>query len=446
MVLSGIAPPRMDKDRNRMATRILDLALEIISLITGEDYTVVKKSSDECVTPSASGGRSRTQSLITEPPPHSLIHEQKILELTNRITDLLSGEVPVRCQDVVVYFSIEEWEYLEEHKDLYKDIMMENHQSLTSPDGSSQRNPPESCPSPLCPQDCPEEKQNVPLDHQDVIMENNQPLTSLDGSMQKNPPERCPSPLYSQDCPEEKPNFALDYHELKIENHQTLISLDGSSQRNPPERCPSPLYSQDCPEEKQNVLLYDQESDGSGRTSGLENPTSVSATGEDRTRGSRGHDIENNQSQTGRKRRGPRVEKAFPCSECGKCFNFKSHLVEHQRSHTGEKPYACSECGKCYSQKSKVLKHLQFHIGEKPYSCAECGKCFTQKSCLVKHQRIHTGEKPFSCLECGRCFTLKPNLQKHLRTHTGEKPFSCNECGKCFTQKTHLVRHQSVHT
>ncbi|XP_044140921.1 zinc finger protein 282-like isoform X5 [Bufo gargarizans] len=372
MVLSINDPPRMDQNRYLMATRILDLTLEIISLITGEDYTVVKKSSDKCVTPRVSGGRSRTQSPITEPPPHSLIHEQKILELTNRITDLLTGEVPVRCQDVAVYFSIEEWEYLEGHKDQYKDVMMdshqtltsldgssqrysperfpsplysqdcpdeklnvpldhqdvltENHQILTSLDGSSQRNPPERCrsplcpqdcpeekpnvllvhqdvltdnhqiltsldgssqrnptercPSPLCPQDCPEEKQNVPLDYQDVIMENNQPLTSLDGSMQKNPPERCPSPLYSQDCPEEKPNFALDYHELKIENHQTLISLDGSSQRNPPERCPSPLYSQDCPEEKQNVLLYDLESDGSGRTSGLENPTSVTDGGD----------------------------------------------------------------------------------------------------------------------------------------------------------------------
>ncbi|XP_071995490.1 oocyte zinc finger protein XlCOF29-like [Engystomops pustulosus] len=84
-------PQSMYKDRNQKDSMIQDLTLEMIYLITGEDYTVVKKSSGECVTPRVSGGW--TQSPITEPPPHSLIHEQKILELTSRITELLSGEV-----------------------------------------------------------------------------------------------------------------------------------------------------------------------------------------------------------------------------------------------------------------------------------------------------------------------------------------------------------------
>ncbi|XP_056416988.1 uncharacterized protein LOC130358161 [Hyla sarda] len=163
-----IDPTRMEKARKHMAARILHLTLEIIHLITGEDYTVVKKWSGECVTPRVSGGSGTTQSPTPEdPPPHSLIHEQKILELTTRMTELLTGEVPIRCQDVTVYFSMEEWEYIEGHKDLYQDIvMMGDHRPPTSQDELMDRNPPERCPRPLYSQDCPEG--NVPEKHQKV--------------------------------------------------------------------------------------------------------------------------------------------------------------------------------------------------------------------------------------------------------------------------------------
>ncbi|KAM8923983.1 gastrula zinc finger protein XlCGF66.1-like [Pelodytes ibericus] len=119
--------------------RILNLILEIMNLLTGEDYMVVKKNYEEgtrSTNPSVSEGSCRTQISSTEPPPHFLIrernNEQKILELTNKIIQLLTGEVPIRCEDVTVYFSMEEWEYLEGHKDLYKDVTMERRQPLRS--------------------------------------------------------------------------------------------------------------------------------------------------------------------------------------------------------------------------------------------------------------------------------------------------------------------------
>ncbi|KAM5127427.1 uncharacterized protein ACMZJ9_020658 [Mantella aurantiaca] len=146
---------RMEADQSHMTKRILNLTLEIIYLLTGESYPLVK---------------SGDQVTIMVPPPHSLKPERnntkKILEVIQKMIGVLTGEVPIRCQDVTVYFSMEEWEYLEGHKDLYKDVMMDNQPPLTSPDGSSNRNPPERCPHPLYSRDSTQEDLTIPLHHQ----------------------------------------------------------------------------------------------------------------------------------------------------------------------------------------------------------------------------------------------------------------------------------------
>ncbi|XP_075208222.1 uncharacterized protein LOC142313121 [Anomaloglossus baeobatrachus] len=361
-----------------------------------QDYTVVKKTSSERCQAPVSEGWGRPLSPITGPPPHPPIHEdindQKIIELTYKMIELLTGEVPIRCQDVTVYFSMEEWEYLEGHKDLYKDVMMEDPQPLTSPGLSSKRTTPERCPRPLLPQDCKQEDPDVP---QDVFP----PVLSTDNCIRSSG-----GPLISSE-------FKTDDESITHDTYEEHAAV-----RDIPPVLPWKALSSDLFKQVQYSDLSQNCMQNKSYRRDVEHETA------------------------------PTREKSFSCSECGKYFIRKSDLVRHQKIHTGEKPFSCSECGKCFIQKINLVTHQKIHTGEKPFSCSECGKCFIWKSDLVWHHRSHTGEKPFSCSECGKCFIQKINLVTHQKIHTGEKLFSCSECGKCFIRTADLVRHQKIHT
>ncbi|XP_077321556.1 uncharacterized protein LOC143955366 [Lithobates pipiens] len=85
---------RMEEDRSHMTEKILNLTLEIIYLLTGERFPLVK---------------SGDHMTITVPPCDSLKPErhnmEKILEVTKKMMELLTGEVR-RILGILGYYPV----------------------------------------------------------------------------------------------------------------------------------------------------------------------------------------------------------------------------------------------------------------------------------------------------------------------------------------------------
>ncbi|XP_073467376.1 uncharacterized protein [Aquarana catesbeiana] len=125
------------------------------------------------------------------------------------------------------------------HKDLYKDVMMDNQPPLTSPDGSSNGNPPERCPRPLYSRDSTQEDHTIPHHHQSGNLRDSKVEVKAEEEE-----------MYVRDDQQsmEEDRITGTFIEEDKKEHKDLYqdnTIKSSRKRNPPERCPHPLYSRD---------------------------------------------------------------------------------------------------------------------------------------------------------------------------------------------------------
>ncbi|XP_004694409.1 PREDICTED: zinc finger protein 398 [Condylura cristata] len=135
------------------------------------------------------------------------------------------------------------------------------------------------------------------------------------------------------------------------------------------------------------------------------------------------------------------------CPHCARTFTHPSRLTCHLRVHNStERPFPCPDCPKRFADQARLTSHRRAHASERPFRCAQCGRGFSLKISLLLHQRGHAQERPFSCPQCGVAFNGHSALIRHQVTHTGERPYPCTDCSKSFIRKEHLLNHRRLHT
>ncbi|XP_063807160.1 oocyte zinc finger protein XlCOF7.1-like isoform X15 [Pseudophryne corroboree] len=473
----------IDKNKDLIIDKLLSLTMEIICLLTREDFIVVRKSGDQVTDisgPPVSDRSSGTQSPNPEAPPHAPTGERnrdRNIQPPTEVYHRETGKVPGKCNNMEVSFSVTEWDYSDEHRD----IVMDPPQLPDSEGECSSRSPPGRCETPLYSgeyikeenriviedyQDEPEHRMYHPQCKEEEYIHD---PTSSGGCSSRNAADPCETSLYSPGSIEEEnrtvtqeyqdePGHVIYHRQCKEEAIPAEISPGGCNPTHPADPCDTPLYTPGCMGEENRMISQDYQAvpgDGMCYQQCKEEdvpaeirsgPHASSHYPEKTHQCSECQQCFPNHSALVTHQQSHSASNLYRCSVCRMRFSSKMALTSHQRCHTEDRLFHCSYCGKSFHQRSRLLSHKRTHTGERPFSCPVCGRCFAERSALVTHQRIHSGEKPFKCAECGKRFVQRSSLVKHQRTHTGERPFVCYQCGRCFSQSSNLVRHQRIHT
>ncbi|XP_063814440.1 zinc finger protein 420-like isoform X1 [Pseudophryne corroboree] len=490
----------MDKAKNHMTERILTLALELVYLLIEEDFVIVKKSGEHVVYSSSS------QSPITEPPTDSLTqerdNEQKILDLTNKIIQLLTGE---ECE----YLQSNK-DFGELHKDHKKQEMGDSHQlnsqGISAGGIESAKSSPASAPVNLrkgrvasgSPHEIslslyqgdtkqsvttalreggrlPEIYIHVPVDQTEYLSVCNKgDVASADSdkfsgnNICKPTSHTSTVPADSNESPVEEgkstdlkpgePEYtAIEIKEEPMEFEEENLSLNSQLQaevghlaiqaksklplhdKSPKDTAHSTAQCTSAYIKQEPVSCEEGEHSETETSTSAQQQLLFAQLKEESCADGNSRDTE---TDVAMEQSHMQYRLCIKEEVCDDMYNEDHSLLPSSEGFSPAQSFHKLPMGEYYSAHSSTAQ--QGNNPEKPFSCLECGKCFKYKSLLLHHAKSHQ-KKPLICCDCGKRYSCKTEFDIHQRIHTGEKPFVCSDCGKGFRRKSHMLRHQRIH-
>uniref|UniRef100_A0A8C5WCG7 C2H2-type domain-containing protein n=1 Tax=Leptobrachium leishanense TaxID=445787 RepID=A0A8C5WCG7_9ANUR len=371
-----VRPPMMKmhemaKDKRQMMERILNHALGIIFMLTGEEYVVVKKGS-----------------------PHHSVHS-------------LVGEVPIKCGDISVYFSMEEWDYIEGHKDIYKDVMVEGRQvsdASRSPENSPSESSDEDADIVFIGEVAKAERIEADDDEEEADISITTPAEFNDVTIHgEETPLRSPEEVEEQDIPGDT---------CTVYSRKNKVRRESSKPNYFPAQTSHPRSS-----ELQTVTdSWDTAAEGSSDP----------------------RPQPKEESNTPTRLMADTADSDTCPQHCA--FWTRSPDTAEPAPTEQEGPFACRACRKSFPLQRMLTRHLKCHSTQKRHRCPCCAKGFNDTFDLKRHMRTHTGIRPYKCPACDKSFTQRCSLESHLRKIHGvtqsyayrqrrSKIYVCEECG-----------------
>ena len=140
----------------------------------------------------------------------------------------------------------------------------------------------------------------------------------------------------------------------------------------------------------------------------------------------------------------------YKCDLCDQEFTYRIERSRHrERYHTTNKPQ-CHDCGKTFQYKKTLDQHQKANIaGRKIQYCDQCEQKFCTNMDLVKHKKqAHNYQLRFKCNSCSRKYATALSLLHHNKKVHDPEQCTCPVCNKISTStyrlKKHLNRHNKV--